>query len=292
MSKVAAPESAVGRVIAHERRVVSLASEHASHDRYAPFYRAQIAAAIADFHDAGTSDNAMESILSEAESDGPPFLRAVARVLGTTAHELDPRESGIVRLSTALTPYLRARVLFVPVRHRGSLPALQPVHAARFAYLCHGITALAGLAGVPNLTVQTITSLARRFEHLLRLLVIVDQVVTWSNEAEIPLGLAQKQVWLKRYITLARALLPARQRVLQVPLIDLLEKAADVDELDRLAFLVRIGRCLAGRVAPMPSRRGSQAPVAPMHRAQRLALRYLPQEVLIYAASRASGTSD
>jgi hypothetical protein len=179
---------------------------------------------------------------TNAIAGAPPALPAkqqveqAALLLGVTSNDLSREDPALHRTLVAVTPYLRAELLFpLPAPRRAPVPPerLPQVSLATFV-----VAQLARLAGLAPVTFQTVSNLFMELEPLIQLLASLNDVMVWRADQRIDLQLpADMQRFRRSYVEIARALLPTRQRTAQRTLGALLCQHNIWEGPDRVFFL-------------------------------------------------------
>ena len=271
----------VAAAIALERQIVELAERDLHATRYATHGAAQIAVS----RRCAGSGEAPDVAQARAAGDVDRFLDLVHEVLGESRRAGDDRDPALVQTMVGMTPAMRARIVF----GQGEIP--DPADIERLPYLLlvlHTLAALARQAGMAQVTYQTVMGLFDTYRSLVALLADVDRVMAWTADATLDFALSGNRPWQRRYIDVAKALLPAAQRAKRAPLGRILCEHADSSGLDRIVFLKMLARHVHGRLAPLDDRaraRWRQRRAAVLQ----WGLGYFSADFLMMAAERRAG---
>jgi Fe-S-cluster containining protein len=227
----------------------------------------------------------------EGDADRPSTGDGVARfharvsaVLGVAPDSVHSRNEELVRTFLAATPFLRAELVF---RLAGSsvddLPVTLP-HIPSLLHALHILVALARQTGMRETTYQTITYIFQEYFSLLCVLAYANCEMVWRPGASIEFPIEGDQETQARYLAIATALLERTPVRTRRPLAELLCAHAP-EGPERMIFLKRVARRLAGRIQPstqvnLATRRRLRA------RLQRWALATLPPSLLLKAAEQ------
>lgn len=225
--------------IQRERQMLHLVNDYARARRYREFFAAQVRVQGGPPPEPGSEERVLELICA---------------LLGTTTEVGDPDDPDLARVTIALTPYLRARVVFLPANHSEVRFYASSDRAPHIALATHILAALALDAGLGAVTYQGIVKLIEDFGSLLLLLAHVDCQVHWGPSVMLDLPMPQHPAFEMAFLRVARDLLPSRQRRSPRILAEVVNAAMDaIDSDERVAFLKAVADRLAGRVVPVRS---------------------------------------
>jgi hypothetical protein len=189
------------------------------------------------------------------------YCRLLCATLGTTAPSDVVSEPALCQTFVALTPALRSLLLFhqpTAGRHRITLSATLVPHVLLTLFL---LAAWARQAGMREITYQSITQLCQNNWPLLAMCAYLDRQVFLKPGALLE-GPALRNVdYARRYVTIARSLLPAVQRRRRLHLASILAEHSPEDSVWRVACLKLLARQLAGVL--IDSERSSAKPRTP-----------------------------
>ncbi len=211
-------------VIALERRIVEL-SEMYHTRRYPEFIAAQ------------------QALTSPDATDVTVLLNGMCILLEIDRADLGEENTDVDVVMTALTPILRARVLF------GERPdghaRVDQNHIPRHLLATYVLTCLAHKSGMKEITYQTVSRIAREFHELIALLGDLERVVMWQSDTFV-LHLRSRGTpkFETAYLGIARALTAGNQQRNPRTLGDIILEHMSAHGVDRVRFL----RILAGRL--------------------------------------------
>src|SRR5262249_812731 len=151
------------------------------------------------------------------------------------------------RAMVAMTPYLRSQLLIKNVS--GGVGQLhEHVDAERLPYVLLStfvVARLAKLAGMANVTFQTVTRLFLEYRQLIMLLAHVDRVMAWREGEVIDLLLpSEGRPFQRNYLRIAKALLPGTQNAAKRDIASVLFEYNCWDGVDRVMFLDLVAKRL------------------------------------------------
>ncbi len=160
----------------------------------------------------------------------------------------------LVRTMVAMTPSLRARLLFERANDESSQPSIsrQQLPLAMLSIYLLAEAALA--AGMKTVTYQTLSKLLTDFWGLVELLTYAHEVMVWRDDAIIDIANVADRAQRLQFIRLARALLPLAQRRNPMRLGDVMRLHAPNDPRELASFLTFLLPRLVGRVEPVGNR--------------------------------------
>jgi Fe-S-cluster containining protein len=265
-------------LIALERTIVSLAERHLAAASYLPFAAAQVAAAAALLPSETLPPESPAAVVRR-------FTDLVYRVLGEAPSAEDEHDGRVVRTLTAITPALRAELLFESPMLRRPVP-LSPGQIPYLLVALHALMELARRAGMRQVTCQTALRLFTAHRALLTLLACCDRVMVWDNASFVQLPFGGGKDLQRSYVNTVRALLPDAQRTANARLGQILCENVQYDGTDRIIFLKALARRLAGRLVPAQEHAGFAARLRfPRVMVQHWTLRHLSPEALMAMAA-------
>jgi hypothetical protein len=255
------PES---NLIALERAIVRLAENQAI-TSYSAFAAAQRVATETELRKTTNND----VIVSKPAVTCEQIRHNIDNVLGVSGAVSDDAE--VVRLLIAMTPTLRATMVFTTPGDRPSLVDLRTLPS--FLLAAHSLSQLAVKAGMERVSYQTVMRVVKDNRALLVLLSQLDSVLMWKPEVPIDLSFGGEKSFRTAFVRIAQALLPDVQRNARSSLGDLLHAHAPSDWAQRTEFIRRLAKRFDGRLVHF-DRRGllSRLTHSPRATMQQLAL--------------------
>lgn len=265
-------------LLAIERAIVAAADDALGSDRYLPFAAKQLPI--------GRSELSSRSPSALDELD--QHLACIGRVLGAlpTAESLGHRPS--IRALVAASPTIRAALLFPDAPATGN-PTPRDLDFDQVTRMLAGLSVLVAFAheaGMANVSYQTVLRIFTDHTPLLLLLAMADKPVVWRDDVSIDLQFEGPQSSQRRFVEIARALLPAVQADRRAPLHDVLTANAFEDPFENLMFARRFARKVAGSLTSMGSTVLQRPRISLRRTSERWALRYAPVDLLAQLASR------
>ena len=238
------PHVAVGRytgdsLIALERRLLASAERYSS--TAAPSYD--------EFAEEQLRETMQSSQRPAASNGMGAFTATLHSVLGITSHMEPAQEAVLARTMSALTPTLRAMLIFRS-REATDLPFIELERIPHVLLCLHALVRSAHGAGMSDITYQTVLRLFTTCGPLLATLAHVDRAMEWDPAASIALAIARGGVSQEKYIDVAKALLPREQQRHRASLGEILCRLVE-DDVERVLFLNAIATELAGRLRPV-----------------------------------------
>ncbi|MGH7467412.1 MAG: YkgJ family cysteine cluster protein [Longimicrobiales bacterium] len=194
---------------------------------------------------AGVGSKSQESPLTAREA-----LYHMAQALGIPVSDVQALDEDVFSTIVAMTPSLRSQLVFIneissPNRMERERMLL------RIPLILHALAVIAQLAkraGMKEVSYQTVARLFREHLALLKLLALLDVVVTWDPSVRFQILLNQNNQRFQRdYIGVGKALLWRRQRRERQPLLTIVRQFNDREGLDRITFLRLLSRQLPDR---------------------------------------------
>lgn len=233
-----------------ERSIVELSERHLHDDSYEHFAAEQLAATVE------SRDPSADRVLMLASCKGEvrQFRRSLHDVLGTRDPEPDGQLGSLIPTLVAITPALRADVLFRPPAPTAK--ATLDVDNLPYALLALEVLArLAVAAGVRDVTYQTLSRMFQEHRTLLSLLARLNSTVVWDSARIVDLNFGTDHASSVRFMSLTKALLPGAQQRTPVPLAELLVRYLPADDIERITFLRQLARRLAGTITTLEKHR-------------------------------------
>lgn len=159
---------------------------------------------------------------------------------------------GVAGLSVAVAPILRSHIIF----GHGRFPAESSLGRIPHQLLIlHMITSLAVEAGMEAVSYQTIMRLFSENRHLMHVLSLLNRPLAWKPNAPVDLGFGDVPADQRRFLVIAKGLLPAQQKRRNRTLGELLREVSDdSDPFESYRFLRCLATRLAGRVVDIEDR--------------------------------------
>jgi hypothetical protein len=195
--------------------------------------------------------------------------RHLASALGVSADLIEDGSKEVARMTIAMTPYIRARLLFhSSMRSNGPLESAIAVERLPDAVLAvHALAQLAFAAGLKRHNFQTFSAMLDRHLAVVSALSQLDVPIAWRRDRAVDWspGILNSEQY-GQYVALAHSLLWSRQRRAPMSLGELLAVHNRGEGLERTDFLRFVGerthkrthRVTAGKEAmPAPTLRES-----------------------------------
>lgn len=228
------------RLIDLERNIVRLSERQQRVTDYGAFAAAQMEA----------TERAIGVVVHETDPARHALVQRLRRgiddVLGSAHHMADDPQ--IVRLVIAMTPTLRAQVLFKKPGDDSSLIDLHTLPS--FLVAVHRLGQLAAQAGMECVSYQTIMRLVTQNRPLLKLLSQLDTVLMWKLDEPVDLSFGGRHSFQAAYRQVAKSLLPHAQRKARSRLSEIVCNHLPGDPMERIEFVKRLAKRLDGRVSP------------------------------------------
>jgi hypothetical protein len=268
-------------VVSLERQIVDLSEAHLMDDSYTAFAACQI--------DATREASAMTHL--DTSDVGDVMIRQ-DQLLGNPASggSSSMVDASLVRTMVAFTPVFRSEIVFrapTDLVDAAALPLERVPHALMGLYR---LAQLAGAAGMPSITFQTLSKLFEDFEPLIRLLAFADCPMRWTPGARIDLRTPEDAQFQLPFIRIAKGLAREENGRQDVALSDLIAEHNRLEDHQRILFLKFLSRRLRGKIMPIHASqskrtmRGSFRTVV-----ARWMLRHLSEQQIQAAANRGKG---
>ncbi|MCC7002388.1 MAG: YkgJ family cysteine cluster protein [Gemmatimonadaceae bacterium] len=269
----------VDALLAVERAIVAGADDALGLDRYLPYAASQLTIGRA-----GAATTPLPDALAELEQ----HLVCMGRLLGALPGMESLGDRVAIRSLVAATPTIRAALLFPDAPATGN-PTPKEIDFDQVARMLSGLSVLVAFAheaGMERVTYQTVLRIFTDHAPLLLLLAMADRSVAWRDDVSIELQFDGPAPAKRRYVEIARALLPAVQAERRAPLHDVINANAFEDPFENLMFVRRFARAAAGKLTTMESSASRESKFSIRRISERWALRYAPVDVLAQLASR------
>lgn len=247
------------KAIQLERALVEMSEEFLTRGSFLTFIDEQIArtASAIAAHTGGPARTAIKDVRIPKAAQA---LESITRILGLSVAELEPHLRAVTPLLVAVTPAIRARLIFRDAAlARGETAVSPEAQALRVPLVILALGAMAGAAaaaGMGSLTYQSLTKLFQEYRPLLRLLANADLAMEWHPDKMIDLHLVGhgSTMWWRdlqtRYVRLVRKLLPSTQASERRALADILCECGDQAAVEWPHFLSLVAPRLTEGLVP------------------------------------------
>jgi hypothetical protein len=272
-------EGGARALIALERQIVQLCEGNHTASQYA----ANVAEQLALAQLMANCERPPDRVRAGARDDVERFVRTLHDVLGVDGRSEDGRHQALLQTMIGMTPAIRSHLLF----GQGAPEPDAVERIPRFLLALHTLAGLAGEAGMTEITYQTVMGLFGSYRSFLGLLSNLDRVMVWKPDAEVEFAVSRDPALQSRYLAVAKALMPARQREASATLGAILAEHAAADGLERVVLLKLLAKRFAGRLVPLSaSSTAADAPQQPRAAAQQLAMEHLSIDRLMGVTDR------
>jgi Fe-S-cluster containining protein len=292
-------ESDVERLIELERKIVLLSEHYLEGNDIVSFVDKQRALTTGMFTYTALIERRL--VGGGEPQTAAAMLRQTAELLGLSIAEVERRSPLVSRVVTAMTPYLRSRLLFAdrktreltgPVAGQVSLGRLPNIMLATYL-----IAQLAELSGMESVTFQTVARLCAAFYPLLFVLAHLDTTLEWQAGCRFDLvNFPSHAQYRRQLVRVAQSLLASRQRQAPKSLAEIINFSNEWDGSERVQFVKYVAELVSGRVVPVGTPTGNRTGTIGGIKAglQHWALNYADEETIIAylerERARASGS--